>query len=42
MALVADGINIAGILRILDLEDANTALRAAAAHAEPRGGKGGT
>jgi DNA-binding transcriptional MerR regulator len=27
-ALVADGVNIAGIARILDLEDANTALRA--------------
>lgn len=27
-ALVADGVNIAGIARILDLEDDNTALRA--------------
>jgi DNA-binding transcriptional MerR regulator len=26
-ALVADGINIAGIVRIMDLEDANAALR---------------
>jgi len=29
VALVAAGVNIAGIGRILDLEDANTALRAA-------------
>ena len=27
-ALVASGVNIAGIIRILELEDANTALRA--------------
>jgi DNA-binding transcriptional MerR regulator len=39
MALVADGVNIAGIFRILDLEDANTALRAAAVRAAARGGK---
>ncbi len=31
-ALVGDGVNIAGITRILDLEDVNTALRA---HRQP-------
>jgi MerR family transcriptional regulator/heat shock protein HspR len=37
-ALVADGVNIAGIHRILDLEDANTALRTAAMTAEQHHG----
>ncbi len=36
-ALVADGINIAGILRIMDLEDANAALRAAVSRVRGRG-----
>ena len=34
-ALAAAGVNIAGITRILDLEDANTALRAARIVAAP-------